>query len=121
MTDSNGLGGFCSSTRVVCCGFETLKVSCKRPAKKRVSTPVFHRALQPIAAAQVFRCRIESEAVAFEELCVILLRHVRRERASLHRGEQIGRQILAQPGSLIAQIDLARIAQRIVTVSEEEV
>ena len=82
--------------------------------------PVLHRALQPIAPAQIFRGRVEPEAVALEELCVVLLRHVRRERAGLNGGEQIGGQILAQPGSLIAQVDLARIAQRIVTVSEEE-
>ena len=59
--------------------------------------------------------------IALKQFRVFLLRNVLGERPRSDRREQVRHQQLAQPRRFIAQVDLFRIAQGVVTIGEQQV
>src|SRR6185503_10774748 len=64
--------------------------------------------------------RDHAESVSLEEPGVLLLGHRLGESARTHRSQKVGHQILGEPSSLVAEVELFRIAQLVETVREKK-
>ena len=74
----------------------------------------------PIAAAEIFGARTDAEMVGLEQPRIFLLGNILRERTGADRFEQVGNEQFAQPRRFVTQVDLLRIAQRVVAVGQKQ-
>ena len=77
--------------------------------------------LGPIAATLVFGAGDKADAIALEEARILLLGDGLGESARFGRSEKVRQKEFAEPRSFISEVDLARIAERVVAVGQEKV